>query len=131
MSDFQRKVLIVVLDWQIFNVLYLFLIYLPGRVFVAYDFFKDYGSAILFITYFSYFLFFDFKLRRTIAMRIFKYHIIVPTKTSTQKMLKYELLGILDLCVFPVYFVISILSVRNNRKLLREKYTGVSMEKLE
>jgi len=128
-NDFQKKAIISFLDFQVFLLIF-FLFYVFGRVFINYDFFKDYETEIRVISYFIYFIYFDFKLEKTLAMRIHNYKLIIPENINLLTKFKYEILNLIDIFLFPIYMILSIFSDKKNRLLLREKYTKIRMEKV-
>ncbi len=131
MINFQRREIVLMIDFQIFLLIFIFLVFVPAKVFVPYNFFEGNGLITRLIAYFSFFLYFDFKKKETLAMRIFKYHLVVPDRMNLVSMLKYEVLGFVDLFLFPFYMILSIFSDKKDRLLLRESYTGVRMVKNE
>lgn len=128
-NDFQKRVIINIIDFQIFIMIY-FIFYVLGRVFIHYDFFKNNGLEIILISYFIYFLYFDFKLKKTLAMRIYNYKLIIPENIDLLTKFKYEILKFIDIMLFPIYGILSIFSDKKNRLLLREKYTNIRMERI-
>lgn len=127
-NDFQKRVIITFLDFQLF-VLISILLSVIGIAFVDDDFFLNNGFKIRLIFYFIYFIYFDFKLKRTLVMRIFKYNLIIPDNIDLLTKFKYEILNFIDISLFPIYMILSIFSDKKNRLLLREKYTMIRMEK--
>lgn len=126
-DDFYKRVLILFIDMQLFNVLYFFF-YLFGYSNINYGFFKGNEKMLLVVVYFSYFLYFDFKKGQTLAMRFFNYHRNTELNYSLRDKLLYELLAPIDLLLSPIYMIQSNFSDKRNRKMLREKYTQVSMK---
>lgn len=128
-NDFQKRVIIAFLDFQLF-VLISILLSVIGIVFVNDEFFLNNGFKIRLIFYFIYFIYFDFKLKKTLAMRIYKYNLIIPDNIDLLTKFKYEILNFIDISLFPIYMILSIFSDKKDRLLLREKYTTIRMERI-
>ena len=124
-NDFQKKVIITILDFQ-FYILISFFLYV--FVLIDIDFFKN--NSLGLILYFIYFIYFDFKLKKTLAMRIYNYKLNVPSNIDLMTIFKFEMLRFIDGLLFPFYMILSIFSDKKDRLLLREKYTKIRMEKL-
>jgi len=124
-NDFQKKVIITILDIQIYILISFFLYVL---VLIDIDFFKIKSLGL--ISYFIYFMYFDFKLKKTLAMRIYNYKLNVPNNINLMTIFKFEMLRFIDGLLFPFYMILSIFSDKKDRLLLREKYTKIRMEKL-
>lgn len=131
MNDFSTRVKILVVDFQIYFLLYFFLLYVPGRAFIAYDFFKDNGEIINCISFFTYFIYFDFVRKKTIAMKLFNYEIIVPDNIEIISMIKYEILSFVDFLMFPIYFMTSTFTDKKGKKPLRETYSNIQIKKIQ
>jgi len=128
-DDFQIRVKLLIIDFQLWLFAFLFFIYIPGRVFVAYEFFRDFAQEIAIVFYFVFFIVFDFKFKKTLAMRIFKYHLIIPIATDFRAIIKYEVLRMIDVFVSPIYFISSFFSDKKGRLFLMERYTNIKLEK--
>jgi hypothetical protein len=128
-DDFQKRVIIAFLDFQLF-VLISILLSVIGIAFINDDFFMNNGFKIRLIFYFIYYIYFDFKLKKTLVMRIFKYNLIIPDNIDLLTKFKYEILNFIDIFLFPIHMILSIFSDKKNRLLLREKYTKIRMIKL-
>ncbi len=124
-NDFQKKVIITILDFQ-FYILISFFLYV--FVLIDLDFFKN--NSLVLILYFIYFIYFDFKLKKTLAMRIYNYKLNVPSNIDLMTIFKFEMLRFIDGLLFPFYMILSVFSDKKDRLLLREKYTKIRMEKL-
>jgi len=128
-NDFQKRVIIAFLDFQLF-VLISILLSVIGIAFINDDFFINNGFEIRLIFYFIYFIYFDFKLKKTLVMRIYKYNLKVPENIDLITKFKYEILNLIDIFLFPIYMILSVFSDKKDRLLLRERYTMIRMEKL-
>ncbi len=128
-NDFQKRVIIAFLDFQLF-VLISILLSVIGITFINDDFFINNGFEIRLLFYFIYFFYFDFKLKKTLVMRIYKYNLIIPNNIDLLTKFKYEILNLIDIFLFPIHMILSIFSDKKNRLLLREKYTKIRMEKI-
>ena len=124
-NDFQKKVIITILDFQFYILIYFFLYVF---VLIGIDFFMN--NSLVLISYFIYFIYFDFKLKKTLTMRIYNYKLNVPSNLDLLTIFKFEMLRFIDGLLFPFYMILSIFSDKKDRLLLREKYTKIRMEKL-
>ena len=127
-NDFLNKAIIIFLDFQIFLLIFI-LIYVFGRVFITYDFFRAYETEIRLISYFLYFIYFDFRQKKTFAMKMHKYEFTVQKDIDLLTIIKYEILRFFDTCLFPIYMILSIISDKKDRLLLTERFTIIKMEK--